>query len=198
VTEQAIIEYRRLVADHAATTAIHQSYSDGQATVRRDLADASEAVHAGEDLVAARELALARVDQQAEQIWQELRTLRGRRIGDLAPPATAAGNPDQLLRSAASRIARARRGGGIRGHVLATLPVLGAVCATIVALGASGLLRLGAPLAWLLFVLAPGAGLPVAARYVDRRDGTRLDTGAIGLTLLGGMLAALACALLLR
>ncbi|MBB5872056.1 hypothetical protein F4553_005490 [Allocatelliglobosispora scoriae] len=204
-----VAEYRSLVADlvaaarrrDAAAAAAGQSYMDGRAAVERDVAAAAEAVEAASAAVATRELALVKVDQQAERVWGDLRLLRGRRVGDLPAPAFSThGDADaaELLQSAANRIVRAKRGDSIPGGVLVVLPLLGGVCATIVALVASGLFWLGLPLAWLFFILAPFAGLPLASRWVDHREGTRLDTGAVGLTVLGGMLAALGSALYLR
>ena len=45
-------------------------------------------------------------------------------------------------------------------------------------------------LGWLCFLIAPSAGVPVAAVLAHRRLQARLDIGGIGLTLLGGMIAA--------
>jgi hypothetical protein len=43
---------------------------------------------------------------------------------------------------------------------------------------------------WLCFLAAPSAGVPVAALLAHRRLQARLDIGGVGLTLLGGMIAA--------
>ena len=48
---------------------------------------------------------------------------------------------------------------------------------------------------WLGFVVAPSAGVPVAAVLAHRRLHARLGIGGIGLTLLGGMVAATALSL---
>ena len=45
-------------------------------------------------------------------------------------------------------------------------------------------------LGWLAFLVAPSAGVPVAAFAARKRLQARLDIGGIGLTLLGGMVAA--------
>ena len=45
-------------------------------------------------------------------------------------------------------------------------------------------------LGWLCFLVAPSAGVPIAAALAHRRLQARLDVGGIGLTLLGGMIAA--------
>ena len=43
---------------------------------------------------------------------------------------------------------------------------------------------------WLAFMVAPSAGVPVAALVSHRRLQGRLDVGGIALTLLGGMVSA--------
>ena len=50
--------------------------------------------------------------------------------------------------------------------------------------------RSSAALGWLAFLVAPSAGVPVAALVAHRRLDARLDIGGVGLTLLGGMIAA--------
>jgi hypothetical protein len=50
-------------------------------------------------------------------------------------------------------------------------------------------------LGWLAFIVAPSAGVPVVAVLAHRRLQARLDIGGIGLTLLGGMIAATLLAL---
>ncbi|GAB1642755.1 hypothetical protein [Krasilnikovia sp. MM14-A1259] len=82
---------------------------------------------------------------------------------------------------------------------LTLLPVVGALAAGATGLLAAGLVTFGGTavpaggvvraLGWLAFLLAPSAGVPVAATYAHRR-GRRLDIGGVGLTLLGGMIAA--------
>jgi len=84
--------------------------------------------------------------------------------------------------------------------VLPLLPVVGAVIAVAAGLLAAGLVTLGqAPagggtlvraLGWLAFLLAPSAGVPVAAFVAHRTLNARLDIGGVGLTLMGGMVAA--------
>lgn len=205
-----VTEYRSLVADlvaaarrrDTATAAAAQSYMDGRAAIEGDIAAATEAVGLASAVVATRELALVRVDQQAEKVWGDLRLMRrGRRVGDFPAPdgsGDASVDAAELLQSASNRVMRARRGGSIRASVLIALPFIGGACATVVALIASGLYFLGLPLAWFFFITAPFSGLPLAGRWVDYHEGTRLDTGAVGLTVLGGMLAALTSALYLR
>lgn len=83
---------------------------------------------------------------------------------------------------------------------LPLLPMLGALAAGLCALVAAGLVTFGGTgipggavlrgLGWLAFLVAPSAGVPVAAALAQRRLRARLDIGGIGLTLLGGMLAA--------
>jgi hypothetical protein len=45
-------------------------------------------------------------------------------------------------------------------------------------------------LGWATFVAAPSVGVPIAALVARRRLRARLDIGGVGLTLLGGMVAA--------
>ena len=74
--------------------------------------------------------------------------------------------------------------------VLPLLPLIGALIAAMTGLLAAALVTLGGGLfGWLTFLLAPSSGLPVAALVAHRR-GTRLDINGVGLTLLGGMIAA--------
>src|SRR4051794_13446095 len=109
----------------------------------------------------------------------------------------------ELLARAADRIDDTVRPPSRRplpGWALAVLPVLGALVAAGTGLIAAGLVTFGgAPipggvvirgLGWLAFLAAPSAGVPVAAAFAHRRLQARLDVGGIGLTLLGGMVAA--------
>jgi hypothetical protein len=83
---------------------------------------------------------------------------------------------------------------------LPMLPLLGALIAGAAGLVAAGLVTFGdagvpggaviRALGWLTFLVAPSAGVPVAALLSHRRLEARLDVGGIGLTLLGGMIAA--------
>ena len=83
---------------------------------------------------------------------------------------------------------------------LPLLPLLGALVAGMCGLVAAGLVTFGGTgipggavlrgLGWLAFVVAPSAGVPVAAALAHRKLRSRLDIGGIGLTLIGGMLAA--------
>jgi hypothetical protein len=82
---------------------------------------------------------------------------------------------------------------------LPLLPLVGALLAAATGLVAAGLVTLGDAhlsgaavlrgLGWLAFLVAPSAGVPVAAALAHRRN-ARLDVGGVGLTLLGGMIAA--------
>jgi hypothetical protein len=84
--------------------------------------------------------------------------------------------------------------------VLPMLPFAGALVAAATGLIAAGLVTLGDSgsgaatvlrgLGWLAFLVAPSAGVPVAAWTAHRTLNARLDIGGVGLTLLGGMVAA--------
>jgi hypothetical protein len=86
--------------------------------------------------------------------------------------------------------------------LLAALPLVGALVAGLTGLFAGGLVAIGSAdgstatlvrsVGWLAFLLAPSAGVPVAAWVAHRTLNARLDIGGVGLTLLGGMLAAAA------
>jgi len=109
-----------------------------------------------------------------------------------------------LLARAATRIddtvRPSGRGRPLPGWALALLPMVGALTATLTALLAAGLVTFGGTsvwggavlraLGWATFVAAPSAGVPVAALAAHRWLRARLDIGGIGLTLLGGMVAA--------
>jgi hypothetical protein len=84
--------------------------------------------------------------------------------------------------------------------MLPLLPLLGAVVSAATGLIAAGLVTVGETdvpaaavlrgLGWLAFLVAPSAGVPVAATLGHRTLNARLDIGGVGLTLLGGMAAA--------
>ncbi|MFC0530873.1 hypothetical protein [Phytohabitans kaempferiae] len=114
-----------------------------------------------------------------------------------------------LLDSAAKRIDQMRRGAPrapLPRWLLPLLPPLGAVAATMTGLVAGGLVTLAhfesgltwplRLLGWLTFLIAPFTGVPPAALWVGRQFGSRLDTGAIGLIVLGGMAAGCGLSLL--
>lgn len=128
------------------------------------------------------------------------------RVAIQRSPETAAEPPRQsartLLARASERIDVTVRPAGRRPlarWALALLPLIGALVAGAVGLIAAGLVTFGDAaipggaalrlLGWLAFLLAPSAGVPVAAALAHRRD-ARLDIGGVGLTLLGGMIAA--------
>ncbi|MBG0561910.1 hypothetical protein [Actinoplanes aureus] len=118
-------------------------------------------------------------------------------------PAPGRQSPRTILSRAADRIdvtVRPARRRSLSGWALPLLPVVGAVCAALTGLVAAGLVTFGGTgvwggvlirgLGWLTFLVAPSAGVPVAALLAHRRLGARMDIGGIGLTLLGGMVAA--------
>jgi hypothetical protein len=113
-------------------------------------------------------------------------------------------SPRTILARAAERIDDTIRPAGRRASLprwaLPLLPLVGALIATLAALVAAGLVTFGGTgvwggtvlrgLGWLAFLAAPSAGVPVAAVVAHRRLRARLDIGGVGLTLLGGMIAA--------
>jgi hypothetical protein len=122
----------------------------------------------------------------------------------LGPATTGRESARTLLARAATRIDDTVRPFGGRRPLprwaLALLPLAGAFTSTLAALLAAGLVTFGGTgvwggpflrgLGWVTFVAAPSAGVPVAALAAHRRLRARLDIGGIGLTLLGGMIAA--------
>ncbi|MGK5678925.1 hypothetical protein [Actinoplanes sp. URMC 104] len=112
-------------------------------------------------------------------------------------------SPRALLARAAERIDHTVRPAGRRAlprWALPLLPLLGALIAAMAGLVGSGLVTFGSTgvwggagirlMGWLAFLVAPSAGVPVAALVAHHRLQSRLDIGGIGLTLLGGMVAA--------
>jgi hypothetical protein len=112
-------------------------------------------------------------------------------------------SPRVLLARVAARIDVTARPAGRRPlprWALPLLPLVGALIAALAGLVASGLVTIGGTevwggpllrgLGWLTFLAAPSTGVPVAALVAHRRLEARLDIGGIGLTLLGGMIAA--------
>ena len=112
-------------------------------------------------------------------------------------------SPRTLLSRAAERIdvtVRPALRRSLPRWALPLLPLLGALVAGLCGLLAAGLVTFGGTgipggavlrgLGWLSFLLAPSAGVPVAAALAHRKLRARLDIGGIGLTLIGGMLAA--------
>ncbi|MDP9797380.1 hypothetical protein J2S43_005892 [Catenuloplanes nepalensis] len=138
------------------------------------------------------------------------------RVGDppepVLPQSANLGYPDQaapetravaLLDRATRRIDSAKRGTARPSpprRVLPLLPVVGAAAAAFTALFAAGLVTLGGghtttqlvlrTAGWSVFFVAPFTGLPLAAALLHRLFGSRLDIGAVGLLVLGGMAAA--------
>ncbi|MFI5494567.1 hypothetical protein [Actinoplanes sp. NPDC051859] len=104
----------------------------------------------------------------------------------------AAGRIDLTVRPPARR--------SLPRWMLPLLPLLGALAAALTGLVAAGLVTVGSStmpggavirgLGWLAFLVAPSAGVPIGALIAHRRLRARLDIGGIGLTLLGGMIAA--------
>jgi hypothetical protein len=123
---------------------------------------------------------------------------------DAGAPLPAPRQPARnLLACAADRIDVAVRPaplGALPRWALPLLPLLGALVAGLCGLIAAGLVTLGGTgitggavlrgLGWLAFLAAPSAGVPVAVALAHRALRARLDIGGIGLTLIGGMLAA--------
>jgi hypothetical protein len=118
-------------------------------------------------------------------------------------PSDDAMPPRIILARAAERIdvtARPALHRSLPRWALPLLPLVGAVVAALTGLIASGLVTFGSAdvwgggffrgAGWLAFLAAPSSGVPIAALFSHRRLQARLDIGGVGLTLLGGMIAA--------
>ena len=192
---------------------IEMSYVDGVAALDATAGAAQQDVERAVAAVASATTALADTDAEAERIWRALRDRlgrrgrRGRRLDSVPEPVEStvdARDARDLLVAAAARVARSARrdtGGELPTHILAALPAVGAAAACGIGLVAGGLAALAdagfsalGALAWLVFLAAPFGGLPPAYAWAVRRYRARLDGGAIGLTVLGGMVAC--CALI--
>ena len=112
-------------------------------------------------------------------------------------------SPRTLLNRAAERIDHTVRPAERRAlprWALPLLPLLGAAVAALAGLAGSSLVTFGSTgvwggmiirgVGWLSFLVAPSAGVPLAAFLAHHRLRARLDVGGISLTLLGGMVSA--------
>lgn len=201
----AVAEYRRLVAELAGVArhrdvdlaAAERSYVEGERAVAAERVAAADAERLAAKRLAAATAAVPEVDREAARLWEELRGRlgwRGRRLGALpSAESTVDADAQALLRRTAERLEQSKKRAPLPRRVLPLLPFLGAAVAALVACLAAGLLALDAAvptvLGQVVFFLAPFTGLPAAVSWVDRRYHARLDTGGIGLTVIGGMLA---------
>jgi hypothetical protein len=193
-----------------------RSYQDGAARVAAELARVTALAVEADQRAGTAASTVLDVDRDAAALWDEMRRSRRWRIRGIGPlPAPLPGAETdpavavELLDEVARRIDTVRRGAPrppLPRMVLPLLPPLGAMVATMTGLVADGMVtmsgldpRLGWPLrllGWMTFLLAPFAGVPVAAFWVDRQFGSRLDIGATGLIVLGGMAAGCGLSLL--
>ncbi|BCB84635.1 hypothetical protein [Phytohabitans suffuscus] len=199
-----------------------RSYQDGAAAEAAAVVLTDTSVVEAERRAQAAATTVVEVDQEAGRIWDELRRSAGlwarlRRVGEMPLPGSAAEAPGEsveadaaaLLDGAAKRIGTVGRGAPrapLPRWLLPLLPPLGAAAATMTGLVAGGLVtmaqfdsELSWPLrllGWLTFLVAPFTGVPPAALWVRRQFGSRLDSGAFGLIVLGGMAAGCGLSLL--
>jgi hypothetical protein len=197
---------RAAAHNRGATTAYSLATSAAEGEVR----GAEELLRrAGEALDAEQQRAEA-VDRRSAGLWRELGTLLRREIGPLPEPYPSdlpADGVDPLER-ASERIGRAALGepvAPVPGWTIPLLPPLGALVTLAVSLPVRGLLALGANHVFVLDLLAevalfvaPFAGVPALMAWTRRRFGARPDYGAMGLTALGGMIAACGLVVLFR
>ncbi|MDR7281090.1 hypothetical protein [Catenuloplanes atrovinosus] len=204
-----LLATERAYHDGAATATAELVRAEAMAGAAERRADALAVSVAEVDREAARIWAALRAMHRRRPGWAS-------RVGDppepLLPQSPDLGYPDQvdpeararaLLDRAVRRVHAARRGAPRPSpprRVLPLLPVLGAAAAAFTALFAAGLVTLGGGYTtaqlvlrvagWSAFFVAPFTGLPVASALLDRMFGSRLDIGAVGLLVLGGMASA--------
>jgi hypothetical protein len=202
----------------ADLAAAERAYADGVAAAAAEVRRAGVGAQAAEKRAAAAAGAVVDVDRAAGRLWDELRRVRSPwapRSGPLPEPIVivdGSASPDAVVAAldrAGRRIDAARRGAPrapLPKPVTPVLPVLGAAVAAVVGILAGGLVAvaaLGPPgagvvraLGWLAYLVAPFAGIPVAAAWVGRRFDSRLDPGALGLIVVGGLVALCGLAVL--
>jgi hypothetical protein len=207
--DEALADAEQAYQTSAAQAAGELARAEGDATA----ADRWAGAAAGQVIDVDREA--ARLWEQLRQA----RGLRVRGQGELPEPVSIEAVPRAALESGAHPVPRqsprmllSRAADRISVTVrpvldrplprwaLPLLPLLGALVAGLCGLVAAGLVTFGGTdvpggaglrlLGWLAFLLAPSAGVPVAAGLAHRLLYARLDIGGIGLTLIGGMLAA--------
>jgi hypothetical protein len=207
--DAALEHAERAFQDNAARAAGELARAEGEATAADRWAGAS----------AAQVLEVDREAARLWDELRRARGLRLRALGELPEPAPVEAMPRMVLQRlpdagtpGPARALLAQVAGRIDDTVrpparrplprwtLPVLPVLGAVAAAATGLLAAGLVTFGdagvpggallGALGWLAFLVAPSAGVPVAAWLAHHRMQARLDIGGIGLTLLGGMVAA--------
>lgn len=195
----------------ADLAAAERAYADGVAAAAAEVRRAGAAALVADKRAAAAAGAVVEVDREAGRLWDDLRRVRSPWAPRTGPPpepiviVDGSASPDAVV----GALDRARRGidaarpGAPRAPlpkaVPPMLPLLGAAVAAVVGILAGGLVavaELGPPgagvvrtLGWLAYLVAPFAGIPVAARWVGRRFDSRLDPGALGLIVVGGLVA---------
>jgi hypothetical protein len=220
-------EYGRLLAELSAVAsrreadlaAAERAYADGMATAATEVRRSHTVAAAAERRAAAAASTVVEVDREAARLWDELRKVRSPWSPRSGPPPEPSiivdGSASReavvaALDRAGRRIDGARRGAPrapLPTYATPLLPLIGAATAGLTGLIAGGLVtvaELGAPgagviraLGWLAYLVAPFTGIPVAAAWVGRRMDSRLDTGAAGLIVVGGLIALCALATVL-
>ena len=195
--------------DHAARAAGELARAEGEATAADRWAGAAAGQVLDVDREAGRLWEQLRRGQRMRSVGELPEPLAIEATPRVAIEATHESIPETPRQSARTLLARASDRidvtvrPAVRGPLprwtLALLPLAGALIAAAAALLAAGLVTLGDQpipggasfrmIGWLTFVIAPSAGLPVVAVLAHRHN-ARLDVVGVGLTLLGGMIAA--------
>jgi hypothetical protein len=209
--DDALEHAERAYQDNAARAAGELARAEGEATAADRWAGAAaaqvldvdrEAARLWDQLRRARGLRIRALGELPEPVPVEaMPRIALQRQPDTADPPP--GSARMLLARAAGRIDDTVRPPARRPlprWTLPVLPILGALAAAATGLLAAGLVTFGdagvpggavvGALGWLAFLVAPSAGVPAAALLAHHRMQARLDIGGIGLTLLGGMVAA--------
>jgi hypothetical protein len=197
---QALSTLATAEARRARAAAEAMAWYEGEVDKREQTLDAAvTAVDNASIRVAAGHSMVGRVEEEADRLWQDLRSflgrLAGRRLGPVPPADPDAGpaGPWRHIQAARTLLDRARHPRPLRRVLYLLLPFLGAAGAA----GLTLLVRLGWRLAgglpgWLGTALAV-LGAPIVAillaRWVTRREGARLDGGSVGGAVLGALVA---------
>jgi hypothetical protein len=211
--DQELENAEQAYQDSAARAAGELARSESDATAADRLAGAAaaqvldvdrEAARLWDQLRRSRGVRMRALGEVPEPVAVEtLPRVALQRTPDDGTTTTGRQSARELLARAAGRIEHTTRRPARRplpGWALALLPLVGALVAGATGLVAAGLVTVGGTpmpgglvircLGWLAFLVAPSAGVPVAAAVSHRRLQARLDIGGVGLTLLGGMVAA--------
>ncbi len=202
-----------------AVAAADQTRASALFASESEVAGHDEVARQAEAAEAAARQRMADVDDRATRLWLELAALlgrRGRRIGPVPAPSASpprghdagwldgtAADPLDIAAETITRWAVGEPIAPVPRWTVAALPPAGATATLAVSLPIRGIAALAGSgfahvIAEVLLFFAPFAGVPLVMAWSRHRFGSRPDIGAIGLTALGGMIAACGVVLLFR